>query len=259
MSIDEQATALLELHTAPEPLVVVNVWDAITAKVVADLDGTKAIATASHSIAASLGYGDGEQIPRDLMIEMVGRITTAADGIPVSADLEAGYGDIEGTIRAAIAAGASGANLEDQMRPFDEAVANVATALRVAREEGVPDFVLNARTDAFVKADACDGAECMAVAIQRGQAFLEAGAPCVFVPGKFDHDQIAQLVEAFGPQKLSVIGLPGTPALAELRDLGVARVSYGPWTQRVALNAVTDLATSLYDGGTIPDDTPVLT
>ncbi|MEU7476408.1 isocitrate lyase/phosphoenolpyruvate mutase family protein [Lentzea sp. NPDC042327] len=250
----ELATRLLRLHTDPELLTVVNVWDVITAEVVAGVPGTKALATASHSIAASRGYPDGEQIPVEEMIAEVGRITAATE-LPVTADLEAGYGDPGDTVRRAIAAGAVGANLEDQLKPLPEAVAAVEAAIRAANAEGVPDFVLNARTDAFVKAGDRDPAEVLADAVERGRAFLDAGAPVVFVPGKLDEDQIGTLVEAFGPRRLTLIGLPGLPALARLQELGVARVSYGPLSQRVALTALAKLVEAVHQGGGVPEDT----
>ena len=147
MTVAEKAADLLRLHTDPELLVVVNVWDVISATVVADVPGTRALATASHSIAATLGYADGEKIPLDLMIDMVGRIAAAVD-LPVSADLEAGYGDAGETVRRAIGVGIVGANLEDQMKPLAEAVKAVEAAVAAAEAAGVA-FVLNARTDAF--------------------------------------------------------------------------------------------------------------
>ncbi|HEV7811582.1 MAG TPA: isocitrate lyase/phosphoenolpyruvate mutase family protein, partial [Leifsonia sp.] len=112
----ERARELWRLHEAPELLQVVNVWDAVSARVVASLPETRAVATASHSIAASHGYEDGERIPLDLMLTAVGRIVDAVDQ-PVTADLEAGYGDAGETIRRAIGIGVVGANLEDAMRP----------------------------------------------------------------------------------------------------------------------------------------------
>jgi 2-methylisocitrate lyase-like PEP mutase family enzyme len=120
----DKAATLLELHAAPALLKVVNVWDVISAKVIADLHGTRALATASHSIAASFGCEDGEKIPVDLMIEAVGRIAAASD-LPVSADLEAGYGDPGEAVRKAIGVGIVGANIEDQMKPLPDAVAAV--------------------------------------------------------------------------------------------------------------------------------------
>src|SRR3954453_802881 len=148
--IRSRATTLLDLHQAPELLTVVNVWDVISAKVVADVEGTTALATASHSIAAAYGYEDGENIPLDLMLEAAGRIAASTE-LPVTADLEGGYGDPAETVRRAIGLGIVGANIEDQMRPLSEAAANVERIMRVAEQEGV-DFVLNARTDAFAKA-----------------------------------------------------------------------------------------------------------
>lgn len=247
MTTSSLATSLLGLHTDPQLLTVVNVWDSISAKVVADIPGTRALATASHSIAASRGYEDGENIPVEEMIEEVRRIVAATD-LPVSADLEAGYGDAAETVRRAIGVGVVGANIEDQMKPFDEAVAQVEAIMAAAAAEGVPDFVLNARTDAFLR-----GAEDpLGEAVRRGRAFLDAGAPVVFVPGKLDEEQVGTLVEAFGPQRLTLIGLPGIPPLARLEELGVARVSYGPMSQRVALTALAELVEDVHAGGGVP-------
>ena len=248
MTTSTLATSLLGLHTDSQLLTVVNVWDAISAKVVADIAGTRALATASHSIAASRGYEDGENIPVAEMIEEVRRIVAVTD-LPVSADLEAGYGDAAETVRKAIGVGVVGANIEDQMKPFDEAVAQVEAIMAAAAAEGVPDFVLNARTDAFLR-----GAEDpLAEAVRRGRAFLDAGAPVVFVPGKLDEEQVSTLVDAFGPQRLTLIGLPGIPPLARLEELGVARVSYGPMSQRVALTALAELVEDVHAGGGVPD------
>ena len=251
MTQQEKAAALLALHEDPELLVLVNAWDVASAKKVAGQPGCKAIATASAAISAMYGYPDGEEIPLDLMLDMTTRIAGAVE-LPVTADLEAGYGDVGETVRRAIAAGAVGGNLEDEMRPLDEAVANVRSALEAAEAEGVA-FVLNARTDAFLFAeDGDDPEQVLADAIERGQAFLEAGAACVFTPGWQDADTIAKLVEALGQRKLSLLGFPGTPPPDELAALGVARLSYGPFPQLAALDALGELATSLLAGGTLP-------
>jgi len=241
---------LLRLHQDPALLTVVNVWDAITAKVVSDVPGTTALATASHSIAASLGYEDGEKIPRDLMVEAVGRIA-AATSLPVSADLEGGYGDAAETVRRAIGVGIVGANIEDQMKPVAEAATQVSAIMKAAEDEGV-EFVLNARTDAFVKGKDRDQADVLADAIERSKAFLDAGAPVVFVPGKLSDDQVVALVDALGPQRLTVIGIPGIPSLARLEELGVARVSYGPLSQNIALTALQELVEDVHRGGGVP-------
>ena len=176
-----KGSELLRLHRDPKLLTVVNVWDVTSAKAVAAVEGTTALATASHSIAASFGYPDGELIPLDLMLEQVGRIVAATD-LPVSADLEAGYGDAPETVRRAIGIGVVGANIEDQMKPLAEAAAQVEAIMKVAEQEGV-DFVLNARTDVYSMAGDRDRDEVLADAIERGKAYLDAGAPVVFVPG----------------------------------------------------------------------------
>jgi 2-methylisocitrate lyase-like PEP mutase family enzyme len=249
-SLAGKAAELRRLHTDPELLVLVNVWDVASAKVVAALPGCRAVATASHSIAASFGYPDGEVIPATLMIEAVGRIAAAVD-LPVTADLEAGYGDVGETVRKAIGVGVVGANIEDELRPLDEAVAAVRAAVRAGEAEGVP-FVLNARTDAYLLGGDRDPSDLLADAIERGRAFLDAGADCVFVPGKLAADTVRRLVEGIGERKVSVLGLPGTPEPRELAGLGVARVSFGPWTQRVALTALADAGADLLGGAGLP-------
>ena len=258
MSTSSKAGELLRLHQDPSLLTVVNVWDVISAKVVAGTTGTRALATASHGVAATLGYPDGEQIPADEMLQMCGRIAAAVD-LPVSADLESGYGDAPDAIRRAIGLGIVGANIEDQLKPVADAARQVEQMMAVAAAEGVPDFVLNARTDAFVRAGDRDPAAVLADAVERGRAYLDAGAPVVFVPARLDEEQVTTLVDAYGPQRLTVIGVPGSLSLARLEELGVARVSYGPNPQRVALTALQELAESVRDGGALPDSMRVLT
>lgn len=253
-----RASSLLSLHTDPEILVLANVWDVISAQVVAGTPGAKALATASHSIAATFGYQDGENIPLELHLDLVRRITEAVE-LPVTMDLEAGYGNAGDTARRAIEAGVVGGNLEDQMKPLDEAVADVEAVLAAGRDAGI-DFVLNARTDVFVRAaEGADRGELLKEALRRGRAFLEAGAPVVFVPRVVARDEIAELVDGLGPQKLTVISVPGASLpVSELQELGVARVSTGPFTQRVALTALQDAATALFGGGTLPAGTRAL-
>ncbi|HEY5821336.1 MAG TPA: isocitrate lyase/phosphoenolpyruvate mutase family protein [Propionibacteriaceae bacterium] len=249
-----KATQLLRLHHAPELLTVVNVWDVITATVVSGIQGTTALATASHSIAASRGYEDGENIPVDEMIEEVRRIA-AATSLPVSADLEGGYGDAAETVRKAIGGGIVGANLEDQLKPLAEATRQVEQVMAAADAAGVPDFVLNARTDAFVRAGDRDRTAVLADAVERCRAYLDAGAPVVFVPGVLSEAEVTTLVDALGPQRLTLIGIPGNLPNARLEELGVARVSYGPLSQRVALTALAELVESVHAGGGIPAGT----
>ncbi|GAA2113694.1 isocitrate lyase/phosphoenolpyruvate mutase family protein [Nocardioides bigeumensis] len=247
------ATDLLALHQAPEILTVVNCWDVVSAKVAAGTEGTRALATASHSIAATLGYPDGEQIPVEEMLDMCGRIAAAVD-VPVSADLEGGYGDAPETIRKAIGLGIVGANIEDQLKPLAEAAAQVEAIMAVAEREGVPDFVLNARTDAFVMAGDRDPVEVLADAIARGKAYLDAGAPVVFVPGRVGEAEAAALIDAFGARRLSLICTPVSLTPARMAELGVARVSFGPFAQRVALTAYQQLIEGAQRGEGLPGD-----
>jgi 2-methylisocitrate lyase-like PEP mutase family enzyme len=253
-----RARTLLDLHTAPEILVLANVWDVASAQVVAGLDGVRALATASHSIAATFGFEDGENIPLNLHLDMVGLIVAAVD-LPVTMDFEAGYGDPGETARRAIEIGVVGGNLEDQLKPLEEAVTAVEDVLRAGRDAGI-DFVLNARTDAFVRAEPGTAPEeKLTEAIRRGRAYLEVGAPVVFVPGVVARDHIEALVDAFGPQKLSVISVPGKSLpVRELQELGVGRVSTGPFTQRVALTALQDATAELLAGGVLPEGTRAL-
>ncbi|MFE7844691.1 isocitrate lyase/phosphoenolpyruvate mutase family protein [Microbacterium sp. NPDC057407] len=252
----EKAQSLEALHSAPEILQVVNVWDAVSARTIAALPETRAIATAGHSIAATYGYADG-QIPIETMLDMVGRIVEAAGDLPVTADLDDGHGDAGETVRRAIGKGVVGANVEDRLKPLDESVAVVRAIVAAGEAEGVP-FVLNARTDAFVRAGGRPLAESVADAIERGRAYLDAGASLVFVPGILDAEVTRQLVEGIGERKISVIGLPGALSAREYESLGVARISYGPTTQRVALTALQDVAADLYGGGVIPSSTRAL-
>ncbi len=257
MTTSQRAQTLSALHAAPEILRVVNVWDVVSARAVLDLPETKAIATAGHSIAATFGYADGENIPLDLVLDMVGRIVAVAGDVPVSADLDAGFGNPGETVRRAIGVGAVGANVEDRLKPLAESAAAVEAIVRAGEAEGVP-FALNARTDAFVRAGDRPLSESIADAVERGRAYLAAGADVVFVPGILDADTTRQLVEGIGERKVSVIGLPGALTAAEYEALGVARISYGPMTQRVALTALQDLAKDLYADGAIPASTRAL-
>jgi 2-methylisocitrate lyase-like PEP mutase family enzyme len=254
-----RARTLLELHTAPEPLVLANVWDVASARVVAATRGVAALATASHAIAATFGYEDGENIPLALHLEMVELIAKAVD-LPLSMDMEAGYGDPAETARRAIGAGAVGGNLEDRMRPLEQSVAAVESVLRAGRDAGI-EFVLNARTDALLgAAPDADRAVLVAEAVRRGRAFLEVGAPVVFVPGAVTREEIGALVEGIGRGKVSVLAVPGlSPSVRELAGLGVARVSTGPFTQRVALTALQDATAALVGGGALPEGTRTLT
>lgn len=252
----DQARTLAALYTSPEILRVVNVWDAVSARVVAELPGTHALATAGHGIAASHGYPDGERIPLDMMLAAVARIVAVSD-LPVSADLDGGFGNSGETTRRAIGLGVVGGNIEDQLRPLADSVEVMRAAVQAGEREGVP-FVLNARTDAFVRGGDRPRDVIIADAVERGRAYLDVGAQCVFVPGVLDAEVTRALVDGIGAGKVSVIGLPGALSAAEYEALGVARISYGPMPQNVALTALKRLGESLLGTGVVPEDTEKL-
>jgi 2-methylisocitrate lyase-like PEP mutase family enzyme len=259
---NDKALTLKALYEAPEITRLVNVWDAISAKVIADLPGTTAIATAGHAIAASFGYADGG-MPLDLALQGARTIADAVD-LPVTADLDDGYDEPGETIRRAIGFGIVGANVEDRLRPFgedrlrpfDDSVARVRSIIAAANSERV-DFQLNARTDAIVRGTG-SMQERLDDAIARGRAYLAEGAALVFVNGVLDKAATEALVDGLGWGRLSVIGLPGSLSAAQYEALGVARISYGPLPQREALRALRDLATDLYADGVISPDLPPL-
>ncbi|KAF3127301.1 hypothetical protein TWF703_009997 [Orbilia oligospora] len=230
------ARTLKSLHIPGKPLILTNVHDAPTAAAVATHASTKALATASWSIAATQGILDA-QLP--LSGNLVGIKNVAqglknsgfADTKPLSADLQDGYSDIAETIKSAISLGVVGANIEDlktdtstgheELRPTKEAVERIRTALKAASEAGVPDFVINARTDVLGYGGSIKDA------IERGKKYLDAGAT-------------TEMVEAFGG-KLAVHGTGPTPlGLKELEEAGVARISYGPWFARRSWKAFGD-------------------
>ncbi len=219
----------------PRLLVLPNAWDAASARVFADA-GFPAIATASWAVAAARGYEDGENIPREEMLTAVERIVRAVD-VPVSADLEAGYGNPVGTARLAWEAGAVGMNFEDKLRPVEEHVADVR-----AIKEAVPELVLNARTDVFLRGNK-DPDE----AIDRANAYLGAGADCAYVIGVSELDVIARLArDIHGP--INVLVGVDSPPLAELERAGVRRVTFGPNFFRAGLARVEELARALRPG-----------
>jgi 2-methylisocitrate lyase-like PEP mutase family enzyme len=230
-----KAERLRELHAGPGLLVLPNAWDVASARVFVG-SGFPAIATASWAIAATHGYPDGENIPREEMLAAVERIARSVD-VPVSADLEAGYGDPVGTAGLAWDAGAVGMNFEDKLRPPQEHAADVR-----AIKEAVPELVLNARTDVFLR-----GSEVPDEAITRANAYLEAGADCAYVIGVADLDVIGRLArEINGP--INVLVEAESPPLEELERLGVRRVTFGPNFFSAGLARVEELARALRPG-----------
>jgi 2-methylisocitrate lyase-like PEP mutase family enzyme len=256
MSQADKAALFRRLHQGPGILVLPNVWDVASARIV-EQAGFPAIATSSAGVAFALGYPDGERISRDEMTSVVARIV-AHVGVPVTADMEAGYGrgpeDAAATVRAVIAAGAVGMNFEDSpgeggepLLPEALQVERVGAAREAANATGVP-FVLNARTDVFLE-QVGEPAGRLAHAVRRLNAYRSAGADCLFAPGVSDPATIAMLLkEVHGP--LNVLAVAASPPIWELERLGVARVSLGSGPMRAGLTVLRRLAEELRAAGT---------
>lgn len=250
-----QAETLGRLHREDLPLVLPNAWDVPTARVFSRHPRCRALATTSAGISAALGYHpNGEAIPPMQMLDAVGRISRAVD-VPLSADLESGYGatpgDVAATIRLAVMAGAVGANLEDvgpdgALRDTDDAAERVRAAREATDSLGVP-AVINARTDVFWR-QVGDPAERFDHAVSRLAAYRQAGADCVFAPGVTDTQTIAALADALDAP-LNVLAAAGTPPVHRLRDLGVARLSVGSGPFRAVVTHTRDLVSELLDDG----------
>jgi 2-methylisocitrate lyase-like PEP mutase family enzyme len=251
----ELAREFLELHRGPKILVLPNAWDVSSARIFEEA-GFPAIGTTSAGVANSFGYPDGQKIPREEMLAAVRRIAEAVD-VPVTADVEAGFGstpeEVAETAREVIAAGAIGMNLEDGVEGKPDFLADVnlqkemiRAVLETAAGAGVP-FVLNARTDIFLYG--IGPAETrLARAIERLNAYRAAGAPSLFAPGVKDRETIAQLTRGVaGP--LNILATVGTPPIAELQQLGVARVSVGSGPMRATLGFLERMARQLRDEG----------
>ena len=244
----EKAAHFAALHHSPEFLVLPNAWDVASARVF-ESAGFPAIATTSAGIAFSLGYADREQIPRAEMLSAVARIARAVS-VPVTADVEAGYGDPVDTAKEVCAAGAIGMNIEDAASESPESLSALATQTAIIREIrslNLP-LVINARTDIFL-ANIGDPATQFARAVERLNAYREAGAHCLFAPGVVDAATISDLVrEVNGP--LNILATAGAPDLRELQRLGVARVSLGSGPLRAALGLTRRIAEEIRDHGT---------
>jgi 2-methylisocitrate lyase-like PEP mutase family enzyme len=251
-----KAELFRSLHTGREVLVLPNVWDVASARIIEEC-GFPAIATTSAGIAFSLGYADGEKIPKEEMFAAVGRIARAVK-VPVTADVEAGYGDRPEdaaiTARAVIEAGAVGMNLEDatgdSLQPLVELqlqLEKIGAVREMAARFKMP-LVLNARTDVYLL-QVGDPEKRYDETVRRLKAFRDAGADCVFVPGLRDSATIGRLVADMS-FPLNILGGPGSPSIQELRKLGVARVSLGSGPMRATLGLLRRLTEEIKSAGT---------
>ncbi|EDN10431.1 PEP phosphonomutase [Histoplasma capsulatum] len=253
MATDDRALRLRKLHVPGTPLVLANIYDPPTAEFVASNPSCPALATASYSIAKVHGLED-DALDLDTNLAAARRIIPVAirHNKPITIDLQDGYGDqLEKAVEAIVEAGASGCNLEDhdnetgQLFPFDVALDRVRRVLAAASKAGVPNFALNARTDAILLNNDVDEA------IRRGRAFLDAGATTAFVwggqkRGGLTRDEVVRISRDLGG-RINVIAWPNGLSVQELADIGVARISVGPRLWRSANagfeKAATDLLT----------------
>ncbi|HEX8096668.1 MAG TPA: isocitrate lyase/phosphoenolpyruvate mutase family protein, partial [Pyrinomonadaceae bacterium] len=252
----EKAAAFRAMHSGPKILILPNAWDVASARVL-EAAGFGAIGTTSAGVAASLGYPDGERVSLDDMLRVVQRIREGVT-VPVTADIEAGFGSTEEAVaemvKGVIRAGAVGINLEDgtvdpQSPLLDLAAhaAKVSAARRAAASACVP-IVINARTDVYLS-EMGEPASRPGEAVRRANAYLEAGADCIFVPGLSEAEVIATLVkEIAGP--INILAGMNVPAIPELERFGVARVSVGSGLMRASLALVRSAAEELLRSGT---------
>lgn len=251
-----KAASFRVLHSGREILLLPNVWDVASARLIEE-SGFKAAATSSAGIAFSLGYPDGQRISREQMLAVIARIAKAVR-VPVTADVEAGYGktpeDAGRTARAVVEAGAVGMNLEDAIADSPSVLVELPLQLekiRAVREMAsrlrVP-LVLNARTDMYLL-QIGDPAERYDETVRRLSAFREAGADCVFAPGLRDAPTIGRLVADL-KCPINILAGPGSPSVPELSKLGVARVSLGSATMRATVGCLRRIAQELKATGT---------
>lgn len=251
----DKAELFRDLHHGPPILVLPNAWDAVSARLF-QAEGFPAIGTTSAGVAAALGYPDGGAVPPREMIEAVARIVRAVR-VPVTADIEHAYGAtpdaVADNVLRVIATGAVGINIEDfvpgapDLEPLTLQADKIATIAKAAKTSGVR-VVINARTDVFLRGIGPPEAR-LGVAVERGKAFLAAGADCVFVPGVRDSDTIEALVAGIGGP-VNILAVKGSPRTGELEALGVARVSVGSGPHRAALAVTRDVARELKTRGT---------
>ena len=247
MTHAEKIQRFKSLHRPGDPLVLLNAWDAGSAKVL-EAAGAPAIATASWACAAAHGEEDGERLALDLALANLERIVAAVDA-PVSFDLEAGYGADPGAVAAsaasAIKLGAAGLNLEDRLPGADGLLSVDEQCARLKAARGAGDCFLNARTDVFLERPAQDYAAALDEALVRASAYADAGADGVFIPGLTDPGLIARVCAA-SPVPVNVMALDPEPVRASLAEAGIARISTGPGAYRALMTAFGKRAEALY-------------
>jgi 2-methylisocitrate lyase-like PEP mutase family enzyme len=253
MDQKEKATAFAALHQKGNPVIIYNIWDAGTAKAVADA-GAKALGTGSWSVAAAQGYADGENLPMEALLSTARSITSAVE-LPLSVDFEGGYAEDPAELATNVAkvldAGAIGINFEDQVvggsgvYPISRQAERIRAIRSMANSRGIPLFI-NARTDLFLQeGDRTKHAALLDEAIGRARAYAEAGGSGFFAPGLADEELIRKLCEA-SPAPVNIMMMPGVSAPKRLGELGVARVSYGPGPYRAMMSKLKEDAAAVF-------------
>ena len=232
------------LHVPGDPVILYNIWDVGSAKAV-EASGAKALATGSHPVADANGWPDGQQVPIDFAFANAARIAEATD-LPLTVDFESGYStdpDAVGrNVWRLVHTGAVGCNLEDQVIGGEglHPLALQVEKIRAIRKQVGDNFFINARTDAFLKAQEQDDTLVDQV-VERGKAFADAGANGFFVPRLADSRQIERIVREV-PLPLNVIAFPGAPPKQEWASAGVARISHGPFPHRALMAKLEEMA-----------------
>ena len=257
LSQSAKADAFRHMHAGGAvPLVLVNVWDAASARLV-EKAGARAIATSSSAISWSLGYPDGSHVPPGLAFDALRRIT-AATSLPVTADIEAGYAGADGafddgllrqTVTAVLEAGAVGVNIEDaggiRLTDADEQARRISLVRSIAAESGVNLFI-NARTDTYLSGQFGDAA--FEETLERAERCLAAGADGIFVPGVTDLHILHELSRRIPAPVNALAGL-GSASVGELHDAGVRRVSIGGNAAKAAYATVARVAAEILGDG----------
>ena len=243
----EKVAEFRKLHRGPGILVLPNAWDVASARIFEEA-GFAAVATTSAGVANSLGYPDGERISREEMIAVVRQIASALK-VPVTADMEAGYGDAPATARAVIDAGAVGMNLEDSIRGDIRLLVDLEKQCRIVEKtRSEVDIVINARCDIYL-GSVGDPDTAFERMVERLNAYHQAGADSLFAPGIRDAETIGKLARAVkGP--LNILAVAGTPPIAELERLGVRRVTVGSGPMRASMGLTQRIAQELREHGT---------
>lgn len=256
----EKASLLKSLHHGDDILIFPNIWDPASALLLESC-GYPAVATASAAIAYANGYQDGEQIPFASVLPILSRIVKVVD-VPVSADIESGYSleplEFEANIRSLIDTGIAGINIEDSnpkanvLLPIETQVERLKIIRKVADEVGVHLFI-NARIDVFLKPSQLSPEAKLEETIKRGKAYTEAGADCLFPALVKEENAIRTLVNTF-ELPINIILMPGVPEINVLKELGVARVSFGPNFIKANLLATKTLMQNILSN---PSHTPI--